>query len=78
VREARFKFNEDGPGMAACTIRHHHGRTAPAVRSGQPDFATQAASNNLIFRIPTPVFGAGLSEQIPDSLILANQAAARH
>jgi len=28
----------------------------------------------VIFRIPTPVFGAGLLEQIPDSVILANQA----
>src|SRR5262249_19303032 len=27
-----------------------------------------------IFRIPTPLFGAGLIEQIPDSEILANQA----
>src|SRR5712691_2365127 len=41
----------------------------------QPDFDTQAANNNLIFRIPTPVFGAGLIEQIPDSVIIANQAA---
>src|SRR5207247_7785707 len=30
---------------------------------------------NLIFRIPTPVFGAGLIEQIPDAAILANQLA---
>ena len=29
----------------------------------------------MIFRIPTPVFGAGLIEQIPDAAILANQAA---
>jgi CxxC motif-containing protein (DUF1111 family) len=29
----------------------------------------------VIFRIPTPVFGAGLVEQIPDAAILANQAA---
>jgi len=31
--------------------------------------------DNLIFRIPTPLFGAGLIEQIPDSVILANEAA---
>jgi len=31
-------------------------------------------SNNVIFRIPTPVFGAGLIEQIPDSAILANMS----
>src|SRR5262249_52350482 len=41
----------------------------------QPDFTAQIANNNVIFRIPTPVFGTGLIEQIPDSVILANQAA---
>jgi CxxC motif-containing protein (DUF1111 family) len=41
----------------------------------QPDFAAQARAGNLIFRIPTPVFGAGLIEQIPDGTIVANQAA---
>ena len=40
----------------------------------QPDFATEVANHNVIFRIPTPVFGAGLMEQIPDSSIVASQA----
>jgi CxxC motif-containing protein (DUF1111 family) len=76
VREARFKFNADGTRDGgvhnSATIT---GRTAAGgCVLAQPDFATQAASNNLIFRIPTPVFGAGLVEQIPDSLIQANQA----
>ena len=31
------------------------------------------ARSNVIFRIPTPLFGAGLIEQIPDSEILANR-----
>jgi len=31
--------------------------------------------NNLAFRIPTPLFGAGLIETIPDSAILANKNA---
>jgi len=35
----------------------------------QEDFASQAAANNLIFRIPTPTFGTGLIEAIPDSAI---------
>jgi CxxC motif-containing protein (DUF1111 family) len=30
---------------------------------------------NIIFRIPTPVFGSGLIEAIPDSAILANASA---
>ena len=41
----------------------------------QEDFAAQARANNLVFRIPTPVFGAGLIEQIPDGTITANQGA---
>ncbi len=38
----------------------------------QPDFSE---SGNVIFRIPTPTFGAGLIENIPDAAILANQTA---
>ena len=77
VREARFKFNSDGSRDGGvhntATIT---GRTGAAGCSlAQPNFNTQAASNNIIFRIPTPLFGAGLIEQIPDSVILANQAA---
>jgi CxxC motif-containing protein (DUF1111 family) len=77
VREARFKFNpdrtRDGGVHNTATLT---GRTGAAgCNLDQPDFDTQAANNNLIFRIPTPVFGAGLIEQIPDSVILANQAA---
>ena len=41
----------------------------------QPNFAQELALGNAIFRIPTPVFGAGLIENIDDSTILANQAA---
>jgi hypothetical protein len=76
VREARFKFNPDGTRDGGvhntATIT---GRTgADGCRLAQPDFDTAAANKNVIFRIPTPVFGAGLIEQIPDSVILANQA----
>ena len=35
----------------------------------------QGGNPNIIFRIPTPVFGAGLIEAIPDSAILANMTA---
>src|SRR5438445_6159319 len=76
VREARFVRNPDGTadggvhGLSTIT-----GRTgATGCMLAQPDFATQLASNNVIFRIPTPVFGAGLIEQIPDSAILANMS----
>ena len=77
VREARFKFNSDGTrdgGVHNTATLTGRTGTAGCVLA-QPDFDTQAANNNLIFRIPTPLFGAGLIEQIPDSVILANQAA---
>ena len=32
----------------------------------------RGGNRNVIFRIPTPMFGAGLIEAIPDSAILAN------
>jgi len=41
----------------------------------QPNFEQMNALNNIIFRIPTPVFGAGLVENISDATILANMNA---
>ena len=77
VREARFKFkrngSRDGGVHDLYTIA---GRAdAPGCVLAQPDFKAEQARHNLIFRIPTPVFGAGLIEAIPDSAILANMAA---
>jgi CxxC motif-containing protein (DUF1111 family) len=40
----------------------------------QPPFDQMRRANNIIFRIPTPVFGAGLIESISDKTILDNQA----
>jgi CxxC motif-containing protein (DUF1111 family) len=77
VRVARFVRNPDGTpdgGVHALfTIAGHH--DAPGCQLSQPDFAAAMASRNIAFRIPTPVYGAGLIEQIPDSAILANLAA---
>jgi CxxC motif-containing protein (DUF1111 family) len=39
----------------------------------QPNFQQAQQSNNIIFRIPTPTFGAGLIENIDDSTLIANQ-----
>ncbi len=77
VREARFVTNPDGtPDGGVHALFTIAGRAgANGCSLAQPDFATQLANQNVIFRIPTPVFGAGLIEQIPDSAILANQAA---
>ena len=35
----------------------------------------ELSRNNVAFRIPTPAFGAGLIEQIPDTMIRANASA---
>jgi len=75
VREARFKFNPDGTRDGGVhdlfTIT---GRTdAVECNIAQPDFKAAEANDNLIFRIPTPLFGAGLIQAIDDSTILANK-----
>src|SRR5205823_4756966 len=51
------------------------GRTdAPAgCNLKQPDFATELAKNNVVFRIPTPLFGLGLVEDVPDNNLVAAQ-----
>src|SRR5437588_10034406 len=77
VREARFVSNPDGsPDGGVHNLFTIAGREdAPGCVLAQPDFARELDSNNVIFRIPTPVFGAGLVEQIPDSAIMTNQSA---
>lgn len=77
VREARFIKKPDGtPDGGVTNLFVITGRQdAPGCNIQQPDFATAQANNNVIFRIPTPVFGGGLIEMIPDSAILANQSA---
>ncbi len=78
IREARFVTdpatgNPDGGVHGLFTIA---GRTdAPGCKATQPPFAQQLANNNVIFRIPTPVFGAGLIENIPEQTLEANAAA---
>lgn len=77
VREARFKFKPDGmPDGGVHALFTITGRSdAPGCAIAQPDFRAAAASQNLIFRIPTPTFGAGLIEAIDDATILANMQA---
>ena len=76
IREARFVRNPDGtPDGGVHALFTVTGRTgANGCNIRQPDFAKELANNNVIFRIPSPVFGAGLIEQIPDAAIAANQA----
>jgi CxxC motif-containing protein (DUF1111 family) len=77
IREARFVRNPDGtPDGGVHALFTITGRTGAAgCNIAQPDFEGEHARGNVIFRIPTPVFGAGLIEQIPDEAILANRGA---
>ncbi len=80
VREARFKKSNGVADGSVHDVFVITGRTdAPGCTIAQPDFLPagnpltgQGGNPNIIFRIPTPVFGAGLIEAIPDSAILAN------
>ena len=80
VREARFKLKPDGTpdgGVHALFVisgRNDGTGDAGGCTARQEDFETQVARGNVIFRIPTPTFGAGLIEMIPDSAIVANLA----
>ena len=83
VREARFKKSNGSADGEVHDIFVITGRTdAPGCNIAQFDFLPagnpltgQRGNENIIFRIPTPVFGAGLIEAIPDSAILANMQA---
>ena len=77
VREARLVRHPDGtPNGGVANIFTITGRTgANGCNLAQPEFERELSNRNLIFRTPTPVFGAGLIEMIPDTTILANQAA---
>jgi CxxC motif-containing protein (DUF1111 family) len=80
VREARFKFFLNSNGSLSTTpdggvhdLFVITGRPdAGSCGIAQPNFAQNLELNNVVFRIPTPVFGAGLMENIPDEVILAN------
>lgn len=71
AREARFIRNPDGTIDGGVhdlfTITGRQG--ADGCQLAQPDFDHELARHNVIFRIPTPVFGMGLVEMIPDDAI---------
>jgi CxxC motif-containing protein (DUF1111 family) len=74
VREARFVRNADGtPDGGVHALFTVAGRAdASGCTMAQPDFPRAMAQGNVVFRIPTPVFGAGLIEHITDREILSN------
>jgi CxxC motif-containing protein (DUF1111 family) len=77
VREARFVRNRDGSpdggvhGLFVITGRSD----AAGCNIAQPNFAAELARNNVIFRIPTPLFGLGLVENVSDGALEASLAA---
>lgn len=80
VREARFVVTvtqqgavPDGGVHGLFTIAGRGDATGCTL--AQPDFARELGRNNVIFRIPTPVFGLGLVEATPDATLRANLAA---
>ena len=86
TREARFPFffNNNGSvntsepnggveDLYTVTGRSDAGACTSSTALPQPSFATAVAANNVIFRIPTPTFGAGLIENLDDSTLLNNQ-----
>lgn len=77
VREARFVRNADGtPDGGVHALFTISGREeAGPCKLDQPDFEKEMANKNVVFRIPTPTFGAGLMEMIPDSAIIDNRQA---
>ena len=74
IREARFVRNPDGsPDGSVHALFVISGRSdAPGCNITQPNFAQQVARNNVIFRIPTPTYGLGLVENVPDSALQAS------
>src|SRR3954466_10321444 len=74
VREARFVRNPDGtPDGGVHGLYTIQGRIdAPAgCVAPQPNFAAALAANNVIFRIPTPVFGLGLVDNTSEEQLIS-------
>lgn len=83
IRIARFVKNPDGtPDGHIYPMFTVVGRTddqtipqCTAQVLPQPDFEPELKKNNVVFRIPLPLFGLGLIESIPDAEILMRQRA---
>ena len=77
IREVRLVRNPDGTpdGGVTNTFTITGREGADGCNLRQHNFDREIDNRNIIFRIPTPLFGAGLIEQIQDATILANQAA---
>jgi CxxC motif-containing protein (DUF1111 family) len=83
VREARFIFftnngvpDQNRPNGGVEDLFTIAGRDDDGTCNvlAQPGFANAVATNNVIFRIPTPTFGTGLMENIDETTLLVNLA----
>ncbi len=84
IREARFKKSPDGSpdgGVHALFVisgRVDSTGNARGCNAVQEDFEKQVRDRNIVFRIPTPLFGTGLIEAIKDSTLVTNLATHSH
>jgi CxxC motif-containing protein (DUF1111 family) len=77
IREARFKRHADGSrdgGVRALFVISGHADAAGCTIR-QENFERHLLTDNVALRIPTPVFGAGLVEQVSDRALVANLTA---
>ena len=80
-------ITSDGPVRVARLIKKPDGTLDGSVRNvftiagridadgcvlPQPNFDQEMAKGNVAFRIPTPTFGTGLIEAVPDAMLIAN------
>jgi CxxC motif-containing protein (DUF1111 family) len=83
IRVARFIKSNGAYDGGVHNLFSIAGRSdAGSCDAAQPTFTPagnpltgQGGNANIVFRIPTPLFGSGLIESIPDSAILANMHA---
>jgi CxxC motif-containing protein (DUF1111 family) len=81
IREARFKFTSNGTrdggvhSLFVVSGRVDSSGSAAGCTAVQENFNAQFAAGNVSLRIPTPTYGLGLMENIPDTTLTANLAA---
>jgi CxxC motif-containing protein (DUF1111 family) len=82
IREVRFPFYLSSNGTAETNNPSGEvedlftvtGRAdAGSCRLSQPNYDAAQAANDLVFRIPIPLFGDGLIENLDDSTLMKNQ-----
>src|ERR1700733_2152168 len=81
IREARFKFTANGVrdggvhSLFVVSGRVDASGSAAGCTAVQENFNAQFQKGNVSLRIPTPTYGLGLVENIPDTTLTANLAA---